>query len=284
MKHPSRSARHRAGSIAAALAGVVAMTLAPTTAMASPPTSEEVGGSVAHHRYFSENLGAESGVVVYTPPQYDARRPLPVLYIAPGGCRDEEHWFTIPGVDAESLDAVFHSGDAEPMIIVSVNGSVGSDLFESPLADPFPTELVDSVVPFVDAHYATIPNGRHRALAGNSCGGIQVLNTLIQYPGAFSEIGLWSTGWFPSTLESFATDPALAATLESPRLEHGTRYLEARVGADDFLAGPNLQATADFLATEAGIETPTFEAIPGIGHDDEAGRLALFGGLKSFFD
>ena len=205
--------RHFPGGTALATAGIVATALAgiinPAAAVAAPP---RLGGGITRHSYFSENLGSESGIMVYTPPQYDGRKPLPVLYLAPGACRDEYEWLTrTPGVNVETLDAVFESGEATPMIIVTLNSRVGSNIQGNPLQDPFPKERVETVVPFVDTHYKTIPSAQHRALAGRSCGGVQTLNTLLQYPGAFSEIGLWDTGWFAPIRASFSTHPALAA-------------------------------------------------------------------------
>lgn len=236
-------------------------------------------GKVTHHTVHSEVLGADHGMNVYTPPQYDGRTPLPTTYVLPGGCVEEGFWPYV-GATVDNLDVLFTSGRVTPQIVVFPSGEMGTDILGSPLADPMPDVLVKDVVPFVDHIYRTLPLPQGRAVAGVSCGGVQALNTLVQYPGRFSRVGLWSTGWFPQTIETVRTDPAVLAQLRSPAFRKGTRYLEGRIGELDTLAGPNFGPTLDLLA-EYGL-TATRVVLPGRTHFD-ANYDALTGGLEAFY-
>lgn len=71
MRHFPGKTLATAGVVATALAGIIN----PAAAVAAPPQAGE--GVLTHHSYYSENLGSESGIMVYTPPQYDGRKPSP---------------------------------------------------------------------------------------------------------------------------------------------------------------------------------------------------------------
>ncbi|GAA3921158.1 alpha/beta hydrolase [Microbacterium invictum] len=280
MSIPLRAHRRARVAIASTAAVLLAAAVAPAAAYAE---EDAASGTLTHVTYFSDTLQREEGAWVYVPPQYDGEHALPTTYVSPGGCRGEGYWLEPagPAITLEDLDAVFSDG-AVPQVLVMVNGAVGSNLLGSPLEDIYGRVVVDDLIPYMEANFDVKTDGASRAIAGNSCGGVQALNTFLTYPTEFSQLGMWSTGWFPATRALIDSDPAIQAKITSPEFVGRVSYVEARDGADDNLAGPNLLATAELLA-KYGVETQKYVRFPGVGHDDVAGRLALLQGLGSFF-
>ena len=73
------------------------------------------------------------------------------------------------------LDNLIADGKIQPMIVVSPNtnatGNGISDEYEN-----FTKDLVENLVPYIDANYPTYGDSPHRALAGLSMGGGQTFN------------------------------------------------------------------------------------------------------------
>ena len=73
------------------------------------------------------------------------------------------------------LDNLIADGKIQPMIVVSPNtnatGNGISDEYEN-----FTKDLVEKLVPYIDANYPTYGDSPHRALAGLSMGGGQTFN------------------------------------------------------------------------------------------------------------
>jgi enterochelin esterase-like enzyme len=64
--------------------------------------------------------------------------------------------------------------------------------------DAFNDDLTKVVLPFIDAHYRTVADRDHRAIAGLSMGGLQALNIALDDSGDFAYVGIFSSGWFPN--------------------------------------------------------------------------------------
>ena len=60
----------------------------------------------------------------------------------------------------------------------------------------FQTVLVDELIPYVDANFATIADQPHRAMAGLSMGGMETKNITLSKPEVFSHYALLSGGTY----------------------------------------------------------------------------------------
>lgn len=58
----------------------------------------------------------------------------------------------------------------------------------------FETVLVDELIPYIDAHFRTLADQPHRAMAGLSMGGMETHNITLKHLDLFSGIGLLSGG------------------------------------------------------------------------------------------
>ncbi len=137
---------------------------------------------------------------VYLPPGYTPERKYPVLYLLHGIGGDETEWlrFASPNVILDNLVA---DGKAEPMIIVMPNGRAladdraGGDIYSPEKVAgfaAFESDLLESLIPAVEARYATRKDREGRAIAGLSMGGGQTLNFGLGHLDTFAWIGAFS--------------------------------------------------------------------------------------------
>ncbi|MHB8637778.1 MAG: alpha/beta hydrolase [Fimbriimonadaceae bacterium] len=161
-------------------------------------------GKVEEVEYDSKSVGVKRKMVIYTPPNYDAAKRYPVLYLLHGIGGTEWEWPSA-GVANVILDNLIADGKATPMIAVMPNGRARpndraeGNVFEgAPAFGVFDKDLFGSVIPFVDSHYSTIADREHRGLAGLSMGGGQSLNFGLAHVDTFGYVGGFSSA--PNTL------------------------------------------------------------------------------------
>jgi hypothetical protein len=131
-----------------------------------------VHGAISSVYYNSSATGGQRRMHIYTPPGYEAGSArLPVLYLLHGGGDSDDSWRTV-GRAGAILDNLIAAGKALPMIIVMPAGHISTDFRLTPGFhmghDAFNDDLVKVVLPYIDAHYRTIADRDHRAIAGPS--------------------------------------------------------------------------------------------------------------------
>jgi enterochelin esterase-like enzyme len=149
-------------------------------------------GTVHLHRYESNTLGITRGLNVYTPPEYetDPKAVYPVFYLLHGGGDNERGWSTIGRANV-ILDNLIAEEKAVPMIIVMPDGHAPA--IEG-VENPFHQDLIEEIIPYVEAKYRTKTGPENRALAGLSMGGFQTLDIGISRQDLFGWIGVFSAG------------------------------------------------------------------------------------------
>jgi enterochelin esterase-like enzyme len=145
-------------------------------------------------RYFSNLTQTERQMQVYTPPGYNHdNRVYPVLYILHGMGGNDTDWFAAMRANY-ILDNLIAQGEAVPMIIVSPDTTPWNPAPTAVTADGFLTELMGSIVPYIEQNYRTAPGAKNRALAGLSMGSNHTRNVMLNYPHNFAYFGLYSSG------------------------------------------------------------------------------------------
>jgi enterochelin esterase-like enzyme len=173
-------------------------------------------GKLEMIEYDSKTVGCKRKMQLYTPPGYSKDKKYPVLYLLHGIGGDETEWqrFAIPNV---LLDNLLAEGKVVPMIVVMPNGRAQKndraegDVFRSaPAFANFERDLLDDVIPVIEARYSVRADREHRALAGLSMGGGQALNFGLAHLDTFAWVGGFSSA--PNTLppEQLVPDPAAA--------------------------------------------------------------------------
>jgi enterochelin esterase family protein len=139
-------------------------------------------GKVTYRLYHSKTLGTTRPLLVYTPPAFDPAKKYPVLYLIHGGSDTEETWTKV-GRANFIADNLIAQGKAKPMIIVMPNGNVRP----KPMAD-FTKDVINDIIPFVEANYPASSASQDRAVAGFSVGGGQTLNIGLTNTDKFSYV------------------------------------------------------------------------------------------------
>ncbi|MCE7863974.1 MAG: hypothetical protein DYG99_10575 [Bacteroidetes bacterium CHB5] len=134
----------------------------------------------------SKILGQEVKYSIILPENYHTTKErYPVVYLLHGLGDNESSWLEY-GRASQIIDGATNRGDIIPMIYVMpqgfrnyyVNDYTGKFLYE----DMFIKELV----PFIDKHYRTIPDKKHRATLGYSMGGFGALVLPLRNPDVFT--------------------------------------------------------------------------------------------------
>jgi len=175
-------------------------------------------GVLEAFEYDSAVTGTRRKANVYLPPGYSAQRRYPVLYLLHGVGGDETEWlnYASPGV---VLDNLIADGKAKPMIVVMPNGrALANDRAGGNPFTPenfegfakFERDLLEFLIPAVQARYSTYTDREHRALAGLSMGGGQTLNFGFGHPETFAWLGAFSPAPNTRPAADLVRDPAAA--------------------------------------------------------------------------
>lgn len=184
-------------------------------------------GKISYRYYHSATLGTTRRMLVYTPPGFDASGKLkyPVLYLIHGGSDTEETWTRVGNAHLIA-DNLIAKGLAKPMIIVMPYGNVRP----KPMSD-FTKEVMNDIIPFIDANFPVLTDSRNRAIAGFSVGGGQTLNIGLTNTDQFSYICSYAP--FTATEEfqrNFSSwNPA------ADKINSQLKLFTISVGTEDFL-------------------------------------------------
>lgn len=163
-------------------------------------------GIVEEHNYKCSVPGpTERHLIVYLPADYyTSGKDYPVFYLLHGARGYETSWIRF-GEVYHTADSLWQRGMAEHCIIVMPNlnqynsdkdydGGRFKDAYESILEVDGVAEsaFVNDVVSLIDSLYRTVPDKKHRAIAGLSIGGYQSIFFGANYPDLFGYIGAFS--------------------------------------------------------------------------------------------
>ena len=251
--------------------------------------------------YFYSKLASEwRTVIVYTPPDYDANptKRYPALYLQNGMSEDQTTW-TTEGRANFILDNLIAAGKAKPMLLVMNHSSVhasrpsanaalgaapapgpsarpnaapGNDDVVPQEATPFEKLLLTESIPYIDAHFRTIANGDHRAIAGLSGGSGFAFPIGCRNPEVFSYIGLFSRSPYDST---FDLKTVFNGVFTRPdEFNKKVHLLYWNAGMEEPRIHDFAHTTTAAL-NKMGIKTVMVDQ-PGLAHEWQAWRHALY--------
>ncbi|MCQ2058568.1 MAG: hypothetical protein MJY71_01900 [Bacteroidaceae bacterium] len=153
----------------------------------------------------SEKKLTQRRMIVYLPGDYySTDKHYPVLYLLHGARGYETSWIK-KGNILKLTDQLWNQDKAREYILVMPNMNqyrndrdCDSSRIKGALESIFEVNgavehyFTDDVVHFVDSCYRTIPDKRHRAIAGLSIGGLQSIYISADQPEMFDYIGLFS--------------------------------------------------------------------------------------------
>lgn len=199
--------------------------------------------------YESKATNSTRRMFVWTPPGYfSGNKKLPVLYLMHGGGDNDTNW---PGQGKAGwiLDNLFAEGKIVPMVVVMPDGSIP--------VETFARDLGGSIVPYIESNFRVVADTPHRAIAGLSMGGMELLETLVEYPEMFAYVNVMSSGWFannPQVLEKY--DGRVKSVASA--LKKNVKYFIFTTGGESDGASKNTPLTRAIF-TKYGIESELSE-------------------------
>jgi enterochelin esterase-like enzyme len=175
------------------------------------------------------------------------------------------------------MDNLIADKKAEPMIVAMPNGRARKDdradagMSAAPAFAAFENELLNDVIPTIEARYATRPGRENRALAGLSMGGGQTLNFGLGHLDTFAWLGAFSAAPNTKTPAELVPDPAAA--------KEKLKLLMITCGSEDglFRIGKGVQT----YLKEQGV--PCIWHVDDHGHDPAHWAGALYNFTQRIF-
>ena len=168
-----------------------------------PKATQTNGRSEVVVTSYPASIG-EAGVAVYLPEGYTtSKEAYPVLYLLHGSGDDETGWMT-KGKAKAILDSLITNQLCQPMIVVMPNGYLEqTGRYYAPesrlwMESTF-EENFSNLIAWTEAHYRTIADKQHRAIAGLSMGGFHTMHTAALLNQAFDYVGIFSALYVPHT-------------------------------------------------------------------------------------
>jgi enterochelin esterase family protein len=184
-------------------------------------------GKISYRYYKSSTLETTRQLLVYTPPGFDpnGKTKYPVLYLIHGGSDTEETWTKV-GRTNLIADNLIAQGKAKPMIIVMPYGNVRP----KPMPD-FTKDMINDIIPFIEASYPVLTDSKNRAVAGFSVGGGQTLNIGLTNTDKFGYICSYApftgTEEFQKNFTNWSPD--------ADKINNQLKLFTISVGTEDFL-------------------------------------------------
>lgn len=228
-------------------------------------------GKITYCYYKSATLGTTRPLLVYTPPgfEHNGKRRYPVLYLIHGGSDTEETWTKVGRANLIA-DNLIAQGKAKPMIIVMPYGNVRP----KPMPD-FTLDVINDMIPYVEANYPVQKDSKNRAVAGFSVGGGQTLNIGLTNTDKFAYICSYApytaTDEFKKNFSNWTPDTAV--------MNKQLKLFTISVGTEDFLYESVKQNIAMFQEKKLKLETLI---VPG-GHTWMNCKLFLANSLQQLF-
>ncbi|EIZ80539.1 esterase [Novosphingobium sp. Rr 2-17] len=195
-------------------------------------------GAVSTVAYWSKSLGIQRRAHIYTPPGYNkGSGKYPVLYLVHGSGDSDDSWTSVGHANL-ILDNLIASGKAVPMIVVMPDGHTPPREGVATLDNPdFGADLIQDLIPYVDANYRSDARPQARAMAGLSMGGSHTLRNGLTHPDLFRWIGVFSMGLDRAGDQGRIDQYAKANDAALKQSARELKLLYLAMGRDDFLYG-----------------------------------------------
>lgn len=158
-------------------------------------------------------LNTHRRIWIYLPPGYaQANKRYPVLYLHDGQNIFDEYTsgFGEWGID-ESLDSMIGNGTPACIVVGIDNGPkrlneynpYNNERFGKGEGDAYVQFIAQTLKPYIDQHYKTLPQKENTLIAGSSMGGLISYYAIVKYPYVFGKAGVFSPSfWIAPQMDS----------------------------------------------------------------------------------
>ncbi|HOK33149.1 MAG TPA: alpha/beta hydrolase-fold protein, partial [Fervidobacterium sp.] len=160
--------------------------------------------------FYSPQLENYRDVIIYLPPDYESSGECYGVMYMHDGQNVFDATTSFAGVEwgaDETAQELINSGSIRPIIIVGIYNKGVDRLDEySPWVDEsygggdgdlYAQFVVETLKPYIDSNFRTLPDRENTAITGSSMGGLISLYMGVKYNDIFSKIGVMSAAfWF----------------------------------------------------------------------------------------
>lgn len=235
--------------------------------------------------YWSRAFGTSRSAVVVLPPEYATSPDLafPVLYLLHGSPGSDLDWVR---VGAGAIVSEAHAaGRMPPAVVVYPNGVGPRGGAEDHWADDYvpgdkmESDLINDLIPSIEAHFRVVPDRAYRAIAGLSSGGYGAANLALRHPSEF-EVALVFGGDLQPEVNAFGANQAALIANDPLRLVLGPKPDHASSFFVGWGASDPLRSENSLFAQRlrAGGYDVSVDVVPG-AHTWDVWRRLLLAGL-----
>ena len=173
---------------------------------------------VMDENFYMPQLDRNRRIWIYWPPDYGTSgKSYPVLYMHDGqNLFDASTSFSGEWEVDETLNELFNQGYNVPIVVGIDNGGVERINEYSPWShigygggegDLYMQFIVETLKPYIDEHYRTMPGRETTGIMGSSMGGFISHYGALKYQDVFSKAGIYSPSyWFSDSVWTFTRD------------------------------------------------------------------------------
>ncbi len=183
---------------------------------AGSPGTAGPGVRVLREDFHMPQLDRYRRVWIYLPPDYHRTdKHYPVIYLQDGqNLFDRSLSFSGEWEVDESMDTLFYRG-AHGYLVVGIDNGGDRRMDEyAPWYNPtyqrggegaaYADFLANTLKPYVDKHFRTLPGKDHTAIAGSSLGALVAHYAFVEYPEVFGRLGAFSPAyWYNPEIYDF---------------------------------------------------------------------------------
>lgn len=137
---------------------------------------------------YKGTINDHQDIGVYLPAGYDANReePYKVIYLSHGAGGNETYWFSQPQA-VNVMDHVIAENSEQEAIIVGMDNTLYGWNYEE-----IGKNVVNNIIPYIEAHYNVSTDPEDRAFAGFSMGAMTTTYMAFHHADAFGYFGILS--------------------------------------------------------------------------------------------
>ena len=229
--------------------------------------------------FYIPQLNRYRRIWIYLPPDYHlTSKAYPVLYMHDGqNLFDNKTSFAGEWQVDETLNKFYSEGKIVPIVIgIDNGGSLRIDEL-TPWVNPkygggegklYAKFVVETLKPYVDQHYRTLPSRENTAIMGSSLGGLISDYAAVAYQNVFGMAGIFSPSfWFSDSVWMF--------TRQHPETEN-IRFYMLCGGNESAEMVPDMMAMKDSLEAAGFNKENIFtKVVPGGQHNEKLWREAF---------
>lgn len=158
------------------------------------PRADDQVGTVQFDQYQAVD-GSMQPLGIYLPYGYDSAKTYKTIYVSHGTFGNETEWFSI-GSAQNIMDNLIADGLTAEAVVVTMDNTYftipGAEWDRQAIAD----NIVNYVVPYVEANYSVKADQADRSICGLSQGGAEMVNIMENHAADFANFGIFSSGDF----------------------------------------------------------------------------------------